>query len=502
MKDRAYICIDLKSFYASVECRERGLDPMTTHLVVADRSRTEKTICLAVSPALKAYGISGRARLFEVEQRVKEINALRQMRQGGRPLGEPCTDAEELRREPGRKLGFLAAPPRMALYMKCSTEIYRIYLRYVSAADIHVYSIDEVFMDVTDYLGPLGMTAEELARHMMAEVLGETGITATAGIGTNLYLAKIAMDIVAKHKPADEDGSRIAVLDEISYRRTLWDHRPLTDFWRLGRGYARKLEAHGMYTMGDVARCALERDQLLYDLFGVNAELLIDHSFGWEPCTMADVKAYRPKDTSMGTGQALHCPYDVQSAGLVPREMTDMLVRDLVARKLATDQLILDIGYDRESLTDPEIRKWYHGPLAADGYGRVVPKHAHGTVTLSHRSASTKVITETVMGLYDRIVEPHLLVRRITITANHLGEEESPGAGATEPEQLNFFTDYAEREAEAAREAVDREREKREQQAVLDIRKKFGKNALLKGMDLEEGATTIARNGQIGGHKA
>ena len=310
------------------------------------------------------------------------------------------------------------------------------------------------------------------------------------------------MDIVAKHKPADEDGSRIAVLDEISYRRTLWDHRPLTDFWRLGRGYARKLEAHGMYTMGDVARCALERDQLLYDLFGVNAELLIDHSFGWEPCTMADVKAYRPKDTSMGTGQVLHCPYDVQSAGLVTREMTDMLVLDLVDRKLATDQLILDIGYDRESLTDPEIRKWYHGPLAADGYGRVVPKHAHGTVTLSHRSASTKEITETVMGLYDRIVEPHLLVRRITITANHLGEEESPGAGATEPEQLNFFTDYAEREAEAAREAEDREREKREQQAVLDIRKKFGKNALLKGMDLEEGATTIARNGQIGGHKA
>lgn len=506
-ENRVYIAIDLKSFYASVECRERRLDPLTTNLVVADESRTEKTICLSVSPAMKVYGVPGRPRLFEVVQKVREANARRRTAAPGRALTGSSWDSNELNRFPERSISYITAPPRMALYMEYSTRIYNIYLKYIAPEDIHVYSIDEVFMDVTAYLGTYRLTARELAAKMMQDVLQATGITATAGIGSNLYLCKVAMDIVAKHIEPDQNGARIAELDEMTYRRLLWNHRPLTDFWRVGKGYARKLEEHGIFTMGDVARCSVGKpndyhnEELLYRLFGVNAELLIDHAWGWEPCAMADIKAYKPAANSIGSGQVLQCPYDSGKAKLIVREMTDLLVLNLVDKGLVTDQLVLTVGYDIENLTDPEIRKRYHGEIVTDRYGRKIPKHAHGTANLDRKTSSTMLILDAVMDLYDRIIDHNLLVRRIYVTACHVTEE---SAASEQPafEQLDLFTDYQALEQKKQEEEAKLNREKQLQQAMLGIQKKYGKNAVLKGMNLEEGATARERNRQIGGHKA
>lgn len=502
MEKRVYLSIDLKSFYASVECMERGLDPMTTHLVVADQRRTEKTICLAVSPSLKAYGIPGRPRLFEVVQRVKEINARRQQLAPGHTLvGASYLDGE-VRTHPELALDYLVAPPQMAHYIDFSTRIYQVYLKYVAPEDMHVYSIDEVFMDVTHYLDTYRMTARELAKTILLDVLNTTGITATAGIGTNLYLAKVAMDIEAKHISPDEDGVRIACLDEMSYRRNLWAHRPLTDFWRVGRGYAKKLERQGLYTMGDIARCSLGKSadyynqELLYKLFGVNAQLLIDHAWGWEPCTMEDIKSYRPSSNSVGSGQVLQYPYEAEKARLVVREMADLLVLDLVDHRLVTDQITLTVGYDRENLSDPRRKQAYHGAVTTDGYGRAIPKHAHGTAHLDGFTSSTVEIVEAMTQLFDRIVDPTLLVRRLNITANHVCPEQSVTIQA--PQQLSlFYDDRAQQQQEALRR-----RERQKQQAILGLKKKYGKNAVLKGMNLQEGATARERNNQIGGHKA
>lgn len=507
MENRAYVAIDLKSFYASVECNERGLNPLTNNLVVADETRTEKTICLAVSPSLKAYGIPGRARLFEVLERVKEVNFERRRNAPGHRFTGKSYNSVELNENPSLELDFVVAPPRMAYYMQYSTQIYNIYLRYVAPEDIHVYSIDEVFIDVTDYLKTYRMTAHELARTMINSILEATGITATAGIGTNLYLCKIAMDIVAKHMPADKDGVRIASLDEMSYRRLLWNHRPLTDFWRIGSGYASKLEANGLYTMGDIARCSLGsasdfyNEDLLYKLFGINAELLIDHAWGWEPCTIAAVKAYRPSSNSISSGQVLQSAYNFQKGRLIISEMADALALDLVDKGLVTDQIVLHVGYDIESLTDPAIRNKYKGAVKKDYYGREVPKSAHGSANLREPTSSARLITEAALAIYDREVKPELLVRRMNITANHVVGENTADR-KNEPEQLDLFTDYeaAEREREAENELLARE--KNMQKAVLDIKKKYGKNAIVKGLNLREGATAIERNSQIGGHKA
>ena len=506
-ENRTYIAIDLKSFFASVECKERKLDPLKTNLVVADAARTEKTICLAVTPSLKAYGIPGRARLFEVVQRVREENQKRAAAAPGHRLEGTSYDDDALKNNPSLAIDYVIAPPRMALYMEYSTKIYNIYLKYVAPEDIHVYSIDEVMMDVTSYLRTYGMSARELARTMIQDVLAETNITATAGIGTNLYLCKIAMDIVAKHVEPDDDGVRIAQLDEMQYRKLLWNHRPLTDFWRVGAGYARKLGENGMYTMGDVARCSMGKEDsfynedLLYRLFGVNAELLIDHAWGYEPCTMEMIKAYRPTTSSLCSGQVLQCPYDFEKTRLVVQEMVDLQVLDLVDKGLMTDQVVLTIGYDIENLTDPKRRKAYHGEVTIDRYGRAVPKHAHGTINLKGHTSSTIEITEKVMELYDRIVDPTLLVRRINMTVNHL-EVESAVVQKEEYEQLDLFTDYAQKEEKDREERQMREREKNMQHAMIDIKKKYGKNAIIKGMNLQEGATACDRNRQIGGHKA
>lgn len=499
--EKQYIAIDLKSFYASQECIERELDPLTTNLVVADLSRTEKTICLAVSPALKAYGIPGRARLFEAIQKVKEANALRQSRAPGKTFRGKSWDANVLKADPSLEIDFIIAPPRMGHYIECSTKIYEIYLKYVAPEDIHVYSIDEVFIDATPYLKTYGMGAYEFAGKLIHEVLETTGITATAGIGTNLYLCKVAMDIVAKHTQPDSRGVRIAQLDEMSYRQKLWSHRPLTDFWRVGRGYAGKLEAHGIFTMGDVARCSINNEDLLYKLFGVNAELLIDHAWGWEPCTIAQIKAYKPETNSIGSGQVLHCPYTAEKAKLIVREMTDLLVMDLVDKGLVTDQMVLTIGYDRESLQDPQLLRKYQNAITRDHYGRSIPKHAHGTANLPRKTASTRLITDAVMALYDRIIAPDLLVRRINLTAAHVVPEREV-AKEEQMQQLDFFTDPDAQQKRQEEEEAALEREKRRQQAVLAIRKKYGKNAILKGMNYQEGATTRDRNNQIGGHKA
>ena len=507
MKNRTYICIDLKSFYASVECVERGLDPMTTNLVVADKSRTEKTICLAVSPSLKAYGISGRARLFEVVQRVKEVNAQRQSRAPGRQFTGSSWHDPELKATPGLALDYIVAPPRMAHYIDWSTKIYSVYLRYIAPEDIFPYSIDEVFMDITNYLDTYKLTARELAKTILLDVLKTTGITATAGMGTNLYLAKIAMDIVSKHIKAGKDGVRIAKLDEMTYRRLLWGHRPLTDFWRVGPGYARKLEASGLYTMGDIARCSIGKpmdyynEELLYKLFGVNAEILIDHAWGWEPCTTADVKAYQPENKSIVSGQVLQCPYDFEKAKLVVREMADALSLDLVDKGLVTNQLVLTIGYDIENLSDPQRSRSYQGSVTTDRYGRKIPKHATGTANLSRYSSSTNEIIQAALDLFDRIADKALLVRRLSISANRLlAEADAP----KEPglEQLDLFTDYADREKQKEADQAALERERKKQEAVLAIKKKYGKNAILKGMNLEDGATARERNKTIGGHKA
>lgn len=509
MENRSYIAIDLKSFYASVECRERGLDPMNTNLVVADASRTEKTICLAVSPSLKAYGIPGRARLFEVVQKVREANAERRLHAPGRSfVGSSCF-ADELKEQPELEISYIAAPPRMALYMDYSTRIYDIYLKYVAPEDIHVYSIDEVFMDVTQYLGTYKMTARELASKIIRHIEQETGITATAGLGTNLYLCKVALDIVAKHVPPDENGVRIAELDEMSYRRLLWSHRPLTDFWRVGHGYRKKLEENGLYTMGDIARCSIgdpkdyHNEELLYKLFGINAELLIDHAWGWEPTTIDLIKAYKPSVNSISSGQVLHCPYDFEMGKLIVREMTDLLVLDLVEKRLVTDQMVLTIGYDIENLTNPEIRKKYKGETTTDMYGRKVPKHAHGTTNLGCKTSSTKLILDAVMELYDSIVNPNLLVRRINVTANRLVDEgEATEAESGTFEQLTLFTDYEAEEKRREEEEAKRSKERKLQEAMLSVKKRYGKNAMLKGMNLQEGAMTKERNNQIGGHKA
>lgn len=507
MANRTFLCIDLKSFYASVECIERGLDPMTTNLLVADASRTEKTICLAVSPSLKSYGISGRARLFEAVQQVKKANADRIRKAPGRKFTGESYDAVELTNHPELAISYITAPPRMAHYMECSTKIYNVYLKYIAPEDIHVYSIDEVFIDLTHYLSTAGLNAHDFARMMIKDVLKTTGITATAGIGTNMYLAKVAMDIMAKRIPADEDGVRIAELDEMSYRQQLWDHRPLTDFWRVGKGYAKKLEENGLFTMGDVARCSVGKptnhynEDLLYKLFGVNAELLIDHAWGWEPCTIAEVKQYKPTSNSVGSGQVLHCPYDFEKAKLIVREMIDLLVLDLVDKGLVTDQIVLTVGYDIENLTDPKRRKAYTGPITTDHYGRQIPKHAHGTANIGRQISSTKLITDATMELYDRIVNPALLVRRLNISANHVVPEDSVSK-ETPIEQLDLFTDYEALEKQREEENAALEREKKMQQAMLSIKKKFGKNAILKGMNLQEGATAKDRNQQIGGHKA
>lgn len=507
MSDRTYISIDLKSFYASVECRERNLDPLTTNLVVADASRTEKTICLAVSPSMKSYGIPGRPRLFEVVQKIKEVNNARRFKAPRGIFTGASDNSEELNADPSLEIDYIVAPPRMAYYMEYSTRIYSVYLKYIAPEDIFPYSIDEVFIDATDYLRPYKMTARELAMTMIQDVLKTTGITATAGIGTNMYLCKIAMDIVAKHIEADKDGVRIAELDEMSYRRNLWDHRPITDFWRVGRGYAKRLEKYGIFTMGDIARCSIGKpndlynEDLLYKLFGVNAELLIDHAWGYEPCTMELVKAYKPATNSISSGQVLHCPYDFDKARLIVKEMTDLLVLDLVDKGLVTDQIVLTVGYDIENLTDPNRRSRYKGVVTTDHYGRKVPKHAHGTATLERQTSSTKLITDAVMALYDRIVNKSLLIRRINITANRLTDESIAGKAA-EYEQLDLFTDYTARAQEKAEKEKMFVRERRMQKAILAIKKRFGKNAILKGMNLQEGATAKDRNEQIGGHKA
>ncbi len=500
MTERKYLCIDLKSFYASVECIERGLNPLTTNLVVADLGRTEKTICLAVTPSLKSYGVSGRARLFEVVQKVNEVNNQRKFKAPKRTFTGKSCNSDELNSNPGLELDYIVAPPRMAHYMEYSTRIYNVYLKYIAPEDIHVYSIDEVFIDITHYLPTYKMSAHDFARTLIQDVLKTTGITATAGIGTNMYLAKIAMDIEAKHIPADKDGVRIAELDEMSYRKNLWSHTPITDFWRVGKGYTNKLHKYGIYTMGDVARYSLMDEDFLYKLFGVNAELLIDHAWGWEPCTIADVKSYKPSTNSISSGQVLHTPYVSHKAKLVTREMVELMALELLEKGLVTDQIVLTIGYDIENLTNANIRNAYEGEIVTDYYGRQVPKHAHGTTNLTQKTSSAKLIVDATMELFDRIVNKSLLVRRITIAACKLVREsevvENP------PEQLDLFTDYEALEKKRQKEEELLEKEKRMQQAVLDIKKKYGKNAILKGMNLEEGATAKDRNSQIGGHKA
>ena len=505
MKERTYICCDLKSFYASVECVERGLDPLTTNLVVADKRRTEKTICLAVSPSLKAYGISGRARLFEVVQRVREVNARRRLSAPGRNLTGSSWNDLEVRRSPELALDYIVAPPRMAHYIDWSTKIYQVYLHYIAPEDIHVYSIDEVFIDATNYLEASRMTGRELARTIILDILKTTGITAAAGMGTNLYLAKIAMDIVAKHVHPDPYGVRIAKLNEMTYRRLLWTHRPLTDFWRVGKGYANKLEAHGLYTMGDIARCSIGKptdyhnEELLYRLFGVNAELLIDHAWGWEPCTIADIKAYQPESRSIVSGQVLPCPYDFRRARLVAREMADSLALDLVDKGLLTDQLVLTVGYELPAA--PKQSAGYPGLVTTDRYGRKIPRHAHGTENLSGYTSSASALMAAVARLYDRTVDPALQIRRLSITASHLLDEAAARQRET-AEQLDLFTDYKVRAQQQKEEAAAHARERRIQKAMLDIKRRYGKNAILKGLNFEEGATARERNQQIGGHQA
>ncbi len=498
-KEKIYVAIDLKSFYASQECVARGWDPLTTNLVVADASRTDKTICLAVTPALKSFGVPGRPRLFEVNEILRQKNAARRGQAPGKQFRDKSCDLKALLEDPSLEIDFHIVPPRMAHYVQCSTKIYEVYLKYVAPEDIHVYSIDEVFIDATPYLHAYDNSARTFTRKLIYDVLETTGITATAGIGTNLYLAKIAMDIVAKKMEPDAFGVRLAELDEMSYREQLWDHRPLTDFWRIGRGIAKKLETHRMYTMGDIARCSVgKQDQyhnedLLYKLFGVNAELLIDHAWGWEPCTIADIRSYKPVNNSLTSGQVLHHPYTFDKAALVLREMADALAMDLVEKGLTTDQLVLTIGYDRDSLRDGT----YTGEIIYDHYGRSVPKYAHGTVNLKRSCASSRRITEGIMDLYRRIVDPKLLIRRINLTAARVRPADCEGGGGI---QLSIFDDLPQQTDEAEQACI--ERELRQQKAILQIRKKFGKNAILRGMSLEEGATAIERNDQIGGHKA
>ena len=507
--ERVYIAIDLKSFYASVECIERGLDPLMTNLVVADSARTEKTICLAVTTSLKSHGISGRARLFEVVQRVREVNFERRRNAPGGRLVGSSSDHRELMNDPRLAVDYIVASPQMASYMKWSARIYGIYLKYIAPEDIHVYSVDEVFIDATSYLKMYKLTPRELTRMLLRAVLDETGITATAGIGTNLYLCKVAMDIVAKRAEPDRYGARIAELDEMSYRRLLWDHRPLTDFWRVGEGYRKKLESHGLYTMGDIARCSMGSERafhnpsLLFKLFGVNAELLIDHAWGYESCTIADIKAYRPAENSMNSGQVLQRPYDYVGARLIVREMADLLSLDLVGKRAVSDRLVLTVGYDVENLADPYRAERYKGEITVDRYGRKTPKHAHGTIRLDGYTSSTKRIMAAATELYERIINRSLTVRRITISAHHvIPETEAEKKKVIVAEQMSMFVDYDEIDRQREKEKRELERERKMQDAIIEIKKKYGKNAILRGMNLQEGATARERNRQIGGHKA
>ena len=494
---KTYIAIDLKSFYASVECSDRGLDPLHTNLVVADKSRTDKTICLAVSPSLKAYGIGGRARLFEVVQSVRRINGERKMHCGGCFKGKSAFDPE-LKLHPDWELDYIVAKPRMARYIEVSTQIYGIYLKYIAQEDIHVYSIDEVFMDVTPYLKHLKMTAHELAMTMIQDVLKTTGITATAGIGTNLYLCKVAMDIVAKHIPADKDGVRIAELDEMSYREQLWSHRPLTDFWRVGRGIAKRLEPYGIYTMGDIALQSERNEELLYKLFGVNAELLIDHAWGWEPCTMQAIKEYKPAVNSLSQGQVLQCPYTYKKALVVIKEMAEALALDLVDKRLVAHSIGIYVGYDAESLTSYEAGYTPIRDVALNHYGKIVPKPANGGTRLPRPTSSTRLITEATVALFNKLVDPTLLIRRLNITAGNVVSEDN--IEAEQPQQLDLFTDYDALRRKREKEDKLLAKERRMQEAVIRIKKSFGKNTILKALDFEEGATARERNEQIGGH--
>ena len=506
IKEKTYIAIDLKSFYASVECVDRGLDPLKTNLLVADESRTEKTICLAVSPSLKSYGLGGRCRLFEAVQKVKEANALRRQEAPGHTFTGKSSDYQELLINNSLEIDFIIATPRMRMYMDISRKIYEIYLKYISPEDIHVYSVDEVFMDVTDYLKLYGLSPRELAIKMIRDVLSQTGITATAGIGTNMYLAKIAMDIVAKHMPADRDGVRLAELDETSYREKLWNHLPLTDFWRVGRGTVKRLEKLGLKTMEDIARCSIGdpgdyyNEELLYKAFGKNAELLIDHAWGWEPVGMADIKGYVPETHSISQGQVLSGPYPFDKGRLIIREMTDLLVLDLVEKHMVTNQMVITVGYDIENLADPEKASKYSVETEKDHYGRTVPKSAHGSINLEEYTSSTSMIMAAVTELYERIVDPGLTVRRMYVIANNVIPEDK--VPVKEYEQMDLFTDYEAKEKAEQEKKRNLEKERNIQKAVLEIKNRYGKCAMLRGMNLEEGATTIERHGQVGGHKA
>lgn len=496
---KIYMCIDLKSFYASVECIERGLDPLNTNLVVADESRTEKTVCLAITPSLKQYGLGGRARLFEVIQKVKNINYERRKNNNYHKFNSKSFLDSELKKDKTLELDFIIAPPQMKKYMRYSTNIYNIYLKYLAPEDIFVYSIDEVFCDITNYLNMYQMSPRELVSKIIKDVYETTGITATAGIGTNMYLAKVCMDIVAKHAEPNEFGVRIAELDEMSYRKLLWNYKQLTSFWRVGNGIANKLEKNGLYTMGDIARCSLNNENLLYKLFGVNAELLIDHAWGWEPTTIEEVKKYKPERNSISSGQVLHCPYKYEKAKLIVREMIDLLSLDLTDKHLVTKQLVLDIGYDIENLTNPIIRRLYNGEITIDNYGREVPKHSHGTINLDYNTSSSRILSKKCLELYDRIVNKNLLIRKINITACDIVDENKVKKEVVH-EQLNLFgsTD------DSAQKIEDKNRQEEDnklQHILLDIKNKYGKNSILKGMNLEEGATTIDRNNQVGGHK-
>ncbi len=495
---RVYMCIDLKSFYASVECVERNLDPIQTNLVVADSSRTEKTICLAVSPSLKEYGIGGRARLFEVVQKVKEINKVRKSKIKGRFVGKSY-DAEVLKNNPNVELNYIVAKPRMSHYMKYSTDIYNIYLKYLSPDDIYVYSIDEVFCDITNYLKYYQKRPRELVTMIIKDVYDTTGITATAGIGTNMYLAKIAMDIIAKHVEPNDFGVRIAELNEMNYRKYLWNYRPITKFWRVGSGIAKRLEKYNMYTMGDIARMSLNNEDILYDLLGINAELLIDHAWGWEPVTMRDIKLFKPSVNSLSSGQVLHEPYNYEKTRLIVREMADSLSLDLVERKVVTNQLVLTIGYDIENISNPYYRNKYAGEVVEDHYGRKIPKHSHGTIHLDHRTSSSAILVDKFVELFEKIIQPDLLVRRINLTACSVVPE-NMAMEEVVLEQFDLFTDSSSVDQNLTKRKDEEEKERNLQRVVLNIKKKYGKNALLKGMNLEKGGTMIQRNGQIGGH--
>ena len=492
--EKVYCCIDLKSFYASVECVERGLNPLKTNLVVADKSRTEKTICLAVSPALKQYGIGGRARLFEVLSKVKEINKIRRKDNGYKKFTGKSVNDDILKKDKTKELDLIIAPPRMAHYIDYSANIYNIYLKYIAKEDIFVYSIDEVFMDLTNYLKYYKLSPKELITKIIKDVYDTTGITATGGIGTNLFLAKVAMDVVAKHTEANKFGVRIAELNEMSYRKMIWNHLPITDIWRVGKGISKRLEEYGMYTMGDVARCSINNEDLLYKLFGVNAELLIDHAWGYEPCTIESIKNYKPLAKSISSGQVLQCPYDYNKTKLIVREMADLLALDLVSKKLVTEQLVLTIGYDIDNITED-----YNGEITIDHYGRAIPKSAHGTINLDYKTSSSKIIIEAMIKLYERIINPKLLVRRVNMCATKLASEEDEKC-KVRYRQLDLFSNLEEKDnkLDYNREALKEENNL--QNVMLKIKEKYGKNAILKGMDLEDGATTMDRNRQIGGH--